>query len=60
MITYFDGENGNWLTTKNPEQLEVAGGLSNGLAPFSWSTEDNQKGWYQIQRLQLVCQTVVT
>lgn len=50
-VTVFDGENGSWLTTRNPVQYEAAiihGNL--GLAPYLWGDADQKTGWHHMYR----------
>ncbi len=50
-VTKFDGENGNWLTTKNPIQYAAAIQNGNiGLAPNAWGSKEDETGWYRMHQ----------
>lgn len=44
-IQHFDGKDNNWLTTKNPKQLEAAGGIT---GPVLWGDKENETGWHKL------------
>jgi pimeloyl-ACP methyl ester carboxylesterase len=43
-VEQFNGKNGNWLTTKNPDQLQKAGGLSGATL---WGVKEDETGFYR-------------
>lgn len=48
-VTNFDGESGNWLTTKNPDQYAAATVFGNvGLVPYNWGNKEDGTGWYNM------------
>jgi len=48
-VTKFDGENENWLTTKNPAQYAAATVFGNlALTPYNWGSKKEGTGWYNM------------